>query len=101
MRETQTENLKDRSFDTLSGGERQRIMLAGILAQEPSLLLLDEPTSSLDIHHQADFFGLIKDLAARGYGVCVVTHDLNTAGRFCDRIANCLGSRLARLGDGR
>lgn len=86
MRDTGTEALADRDFLTLSGGERQRVLLAGILAQEPDLLLLDEPTSALDIHHQADFFALLRRLARDGYGVGVVTHDLNVAGQYCNRL---------------
>jgi len=76
-------DLRRRDFSTLSGGERQRVMLASILAQEPALLLLDEPTSSLDVHHQVEIFDLLRRLAVDGYGVCVVTHDLNLAARFC------------------
>lgn len=86
MRDTYTEPLKDRPFLSLSGGERQRVLLASILAQEPQLLLLDEPTSALDIHHQIEIFTLLRRLADDGYGVCVVTHDLNLAGRFCDEL---------------
>ncbi len=84
--ETHTEPLQHRNFLSLSGGERQRVLVASILAQEPSLLLLDEPTSALDIHHQVEVFGLLRVLADRGYGVCVVTHDLNIASRFCDSV---------------
>jgi len=86
MRDTETESLKDRDFLTLSGGERQRVLLASILAQEPSLVLLDEPTSALDIHHQIEIFALLRRLARNGYGVAVVTHDLNLAAQFCDRL---------------
>lgn len=86
MRDTGTEELRDRDFTTLSGGERQRVLMASILAQEPALLLLDEPTSALDVHHQIEIFGLLRRLARDGYGVAAVTHDLNLAGRFCDRL---------------
>jgi iron complex transport system ATP-binding protein len=86
MRDTETEALKDRDFLTLSGGERQRVLVASILAQEPSLVLLDEPTSALDIHHQIEIFALLRRLAKSGYGVAVVTHDLNLAAQFCDRL---------------
>lgn len=79
-------DLRRRDFDTLSGGERQRAMLASILAQEPAILLLDEPTSSLDVHHQVEIFDLLRRLAADGYGIGVVTHDLNLAARFCGSI---------------
>lgn len=86
LRDTEIEELRDRDFMSLSGGERQRVLLASILAQEPSLLLLDEPTSALDIHHQSEIFALLRRLAGNGYGVCVVTHDLNLAASFCDRM---------------
>ena len=64
----------------------KRQLLASILAQEPDLLLLDEPTSALDIHHQMEIFALLRRLARDGYGVAVVTHDLNLAARFCDNL---------------
>ncbi len=84
LHETATYKLRDRPFMSLSGGERQRVLLASVLAQEPGFLLLDEPTSALDIHHQIDVFALLRRLADDGYGVAVVTHDLNLAARFCD-----------------
>jgi iron complex transport system ATP-binding protein len=99
MRETETESLRDRDFGTLSGGERQRVLVASILAQEPDLLLLDEPTAALDIHHQAEIFALLRRLARNGYGVGVVTHDLNVAGQFCDRLA-LLSSRARIVAQG-
>ena len=83
----------DRAFMELSGGERQRVLVASVLAQEPEIMLLDEPTASLDIHHQVAIFGLLSRLARSGIAVAVVTHDLNLAGQFC--------GRLAILGDGR
>lgn len=86
IRDTQIGGLRHRDFMTLSGGERQRVLLASVLAQEPALLLLDEPTSALDLHHQFHFFGLLRRLTAKGYGVCVVTHDLNLAALFCNEL---------------
>jgi iron complex transport system ATP-binding protein len=86
LRDTESEGLRSRDFMTLSGGERQRVLLASILAQEPEILLLDEPTSALDIHHQIEIFALLDRLARNGYGIAVVTHDLNLAARFCDRL---------------
>ncbi len=86
LRDTETLDLRDRDFMALSGGERQRVLLASVLAQEPDLLLLDEPTSALDIHHQIEIFALLKRLALEGYGIGVVTHDLNLAARFCDQL---------------
>lgn len=86
MAQTETTELRNREFVTLSGGERQRVLIASILAQEPQILLLDEPTSALDIHHQVEIFALLRRLSREGYGVGVVTHDLNLAARFCDRV---------------
>ncbi|MCC6794861.1 MAG: ABC transporter ATP-binding protein [Candidatus Hydrogenedentes bacterium] len=86
LTETETESLRDRDFLSLSGGERQRVLLASVLAQEPRALLLDEPTSSLDVHHQIEIFALLRDLRSAERGIAVVTHDINLAGRFCDRI---------------
>ena len=71
----------------LSGGERQRVIIARALAQEPDILLLDEPTSYLDLHHQVEINNLIMKLKSeKGVGVIYVTHDLNSAALCCDRI---------------
>lgn len=79
--------LAQRTFDTLSGGERQRVLLASILAQEPEVLLLDEPTAALDLHHQEEVFALLKKLSREaGYGIGIITHDLNLAARYCDQL---------------
>ena len=83
---TETTAYRQRPISQLSGGERQRVMLASVLAQEPKVLLLDEPTTGLDLHHQSAFFELVRDLALGRMGVAVVTHDLNLAGLFCDRL---------------
>ncbi|MCP4643582.1 MAG: ABC transporter ATP-binding protein [bacterium] len=94
MHDTETLDLRRRNFMTLSGGERQRVLLASVLAQEPDLLLLDEPTSALDVHHQTEIFALLRRLARAGFGIGVVTHDLNQAARFCDQLF------LLSLGEG-
>lgn len=86
LEETGTDTLRTREFLSLSGGERQRVLLASILAQEPDLLLLDEPTSALDIHHEVEVFSLLRRLVRQGYGVGVVTHDLNAAAQYCDTL---------------
>ena len=86
LSETETSSLRDRDFLALSGGERQRVLLASVLAQEPRALLLDEPTSSLDVHHQIEIFALLRRLRGDRRGIAVVTHDINLAARFCDRI---------------
>ncbi len=70
----------------LSGGQRQRVLIARALAQEAPILLVDEPTSSLDPKHQLAVFELLSRLAARGRAIGVVTHELNLASQFADRI---------------
>ncbi len=95
---TDTARFADRSFGTLSGGERQRVLVASTLSQEPAAMLLDEPAAALDIHHKADVFGLLKRLTEDGLAVVVVTHDLNAAGQFCDRLALMSEGRLAAEG---
>jgi ABC-type cobalamin/Fe3+-siderophores transport system ATPase subunit len=87
LADTETNDFAERDFNALSGGERQRVLLASILAQEPDLLLLDEPTSALDLHHQIEIFALLQRLTRQGYGVGVVTHDLNLAAQFCDELS--------------
>jgi iron complex transport system ATP-binding protein len=88
-----------RPIQTLSGGERQRVLIARALAQEPQILLLDEPTSSLDIAHQIRTFDLIRSLSrSAGLTVVAVTHDMNLAALYCDRIALLEEGRLHSLG---
>lgn len=78
--------LAARRLDELSGGERRRVLIAGVLAQQPRWLLLDEPAAMLDIHHQAALFRLLRGLAAEGLGVLCSAHDLNLAARFSTRM---------------
>jgi len=80
--------LKERPVGQISGGERQLALIARALAQEPTLLLLDEPTTYLDIAHQVGILDLIKRLNRRmGLTVLMVLHDLNLTSEYCDRIA--------------
>lgn len=79
-------DLASRPLSTLSGGERQRARVARALAQEPSTLVLDEPTASLDIRHEMAIFRLLRALADDGTTVLVVTHNLNLAARFADHL---------------
>jgi iron complex transport system ATP-binding protein len=86
MRITGTTELASRRFATLSGGERQRVILAAALAQEPRALLLDEPTAFLDVRHQVGVWQILRDLCSDGLTAIVVTHDLNLAASFADRL---------------
>lgn len=78
--------LSERDIDTLSGGEWQRVRIARALAASPRLLLLDEPTAALDVGHEMALFELLRSLVAEGLGVLVITHQLNLAARFADRL---------------
>ena len=85
---TDTLKFKDRSMSEISGGERQLVLIARALAQEPKFLLLDEPTSHLDITHQVRILDLLKKLNRElSLTVIIVLHDLNLASEYCDRVA--------------
>ena len=86
MQFTDTEWLSAREINTLSGGERQRVLIARALAQEPRLLLLDEPTANLDIQHQLQVMDLVRSLVDDGLAAVTAMHDLNMASAYCDRI---------------
>ena len=90
--------LRGRDFRSLSGGEKQRVILAAALAQTPQALLLDEPTTFLDLAHQLRVYDVLKDLARSGLLVVSVTHDLNLARGFADRAILLDGGRLAADG---
>jgi iron complex transport system ATP-binding protein len=77
---------RNRDFRSLSGGEQQRVILAAALAQAPGALLLDEPTTFLDLQHQIGLYRILGELCSRGVMVIAVTHDLNLSAAYCRRV---------------
>ncbi|MCW3996819.1 MAG: ABC transporter ATP-binding protein [Candidatus Bathyarchaeota archaeon] len=99
MELTNTWYLADRSVHELSGGERQRVIFARALAQEPKILLLDEPMSHLDLINQLEIMDLVKGLCVKnGLSVLAVIHDLNMAARYCDMILMLKDGQVFALG---
>jgi iron complex transport system ATP-binding protein len=91
--------IAQRRIGDLSGGEQQRVLLARALAQDTPILLLDEPTTHLDLQHQSTLLNLVRQLASRqNLAVLMVLHDLNLAGLYADRIALITQGRLQALG---
>ncbi len=96
---TDTADLIDRPLRALSGGQRQRVWVAMALAQDTDLLLLDEPTTFLDINHQVELLRLLRRLNAEsGKTIVAVLHDLNLACRFCDHIIAMAGGAVVAEG---
>ena len=96
---TETSELADRHVDELSGGQRQRVWIAMALAQQTDLLLLDEPTTFLDVSHQVEVLDLLTDLnRSRGTTIVMVLHDLNLAARYADHLIALAGGRLHAAG---
>lgn len=97
---TDTAALADRPVDELSGGQRQRVWIAMALAQQTDVLLLDEPTTFLDVSHQIDVLDLLTDLNRRtGTTIVMVLHDLNLAARYADHLVAMAGGHLYAAGD--
>ncbi|HET7041348.1 MAG TPA: ABC transporter ATP-binding protein [Gemmatimonadales bacterium] len=90
--------LRARRTDTLSGGEWQRVRVARALAQAPRVLLLDEPTAALDIRHAMDLLEIVTGLVADGLGAVIVTHELNLAARYADRVLLLADGRVQAAG---
>src|SRR5881409_31984 len=99
MEATGVLELADMPLEHLSGGERQRAVIARALAQEPRLLILDEPTAHLDLRYQAECIGLLRRInRERGTTVVLVSHDLNLAAEVCDRLLLLSAGRVVRVG---
>ncbi len=98
MRLTETDDFFSRTIETLSGGERQRVFLARAVAQQPQVLLLDEPTSNLDVLHQLKILTLVRKLVDDGMTAIAAIHDLNLAARFCDRLVLLAEGRVVTEG---
>jgi iron complex transport system ATP-binding protein len=99
MQQTDVLEFAVRPIHHLSGGERQRVMIARALAQQPRMLLLDEPTAFLDLSHQVDVARIVRRLnREQGLTVVLVSHDLNLAAQYCDRLLLLDGGCLSRSG---
>jgi len=100
LRLTDTTEIADRAVDELSGGQRQRTWIAMSLAQQTDVLLLDEPTTFLDVSHQIDVLDLLTDLnRQRGTTIVMVLHDLNLAARYADHLIAVRDGRLHAAGN--
>jgi len=99
LRRCALEPLADRPFDEISGGERKRATLAQALAQEPAVLLLDEPTAFLDLRHAIEVFELLRVEVGRGLAVVANVHDLAVAARWADRVVVLAQSKVFASGD--
>jgi iron complex transport system ATP-binding protein len=100
LKQTQTFQLAERRVGELSGGEQQRVLLARALAQETRTLLLDEPTTHLDLQHQSNLLNLVKQLASeKSLAIMMVLHDLNLASLYADRVALLVDGKLQATGD--
>ncbi|WP_088014474.1 ABC transporter ATP-binding protein [Gottfriedia acidiceleris] len=101
MELTNTSDLSHRYVDELSGGQRQRVWVAMVLAQQTPMLLLDEPTTYLDIAHQIELLELFKDLNQQGNTLVAILHDLNHAARYADNIIAMKDGQVIAQGDPR
>lgn len=100
LKMTNTLGLKDRIITEISGGERQRVMIAKALAQRPSIILLDEPTSHLDINHQMEILKLLKEMNKnKGTTIILVIHDINLGVRYSDRVIMLNKGKILEIGD--
>lgn len=96
---TNTLEFADRCFNEISGGEKQRVLIAGALAQEPEMMLLDEPTAALDLKYQMEILSILKELnEGKGVTLVMALHDLHLASKFCKRIVLLQKGRIVRDG---
>lgn len=96
LKDMDLQSLQKNRFNELSGGERQRTIIASSLAQEPKMLLLDEPTAALDLGHKIKLMRILKKLQDRGIAIMVISHDIELMARYCDRLTLlCEGKVLA------
>ncbi|WP_116896302.1 Fe(3+) dicitrate ABC transporter ATP-binding protein FecE [Pseudomonas syringae] len=98
LQRMELDTLAERPLSDLSGGQRQRAWLAMILAQDAAIVLLDEPTTYLDISHQVELLDLMRELSAEGKTVITVLHDINQACRYADHLAVMQGGRMVTCG---
>lgn len=99
LEQTEIDSLAERPLGKLSGGERQRVLLARALAQAAPILLLDEPTTHLDLHHQTSFLKLVRQqVQEKKLAVLIVLHDLNLASIFADQVGLLVAGKLGLVG---
>jgi iron complex transport system ATP-binding protein len=97
---THTRELAERSIHRISGGEKQRVLIARALAQEPKVILLDEPTAFLDLKYKREIFQLISSLSIdKGLAVIMVTHDVDLSAQYCHRLVLLKSGEIFRTGD--
>jgi iron complex transport system ATP-binding protein len=100
MAATQVDHLAHRRLNQLSGGELQRVIIARAICQQPQIIILDEPTASLDLAHQVHIMDLMEQLKAdRGFTVIMISHDLNLAAMYADHLLLLHQGRIAAQGD--
>lgn len=98
MHEMAIDSLADTPLEALSGGQQQRAWIAMILAQDTDIIMLDEPTTYLDISYQIELMRLIRELKDKGKSIIVVLHDLNQAARYCDLLVVLKSGELQMMG---
>jgi iron complex transport system ATP-binding protein len=98
MQQANVMELARRPVDQLSGGEKARVWLARVLANQPDVLLVDEPVANLDIHYQRDVMSLLRAYAREGNAVFIAIHDLSLAAKYCDRLCLLNEGHLVKVG---